>query len=676
MSGKPTYEELEQKVADLESELAKHKAEKTVEFKRLADRSKDAIYHYDLKLRRYLYLSRSFMDFFGLEEVDEKKLTSKTVLLHIHPEDWKRLRKAARDSLTPGCMSGEVECRFLHRDGSIRWIRDRWIVIRNRHGEPVAFEGIVRDETEHKRIEDELKREKEKFQVLVEGSPLGVSLIGKDRRYKYINPKFVEIFGHTIEDIPTGKEWFRKAYPDKEYREQVISTWINDQKDSEIGEARPRTFHVICKNGTEKVIHFRPVTLENEDQLVIYEDITTRTRLEEQFQHAQKMEAIGILAGGIAHDFNNLLSVILGNISLIKDEVGVEYMVSEFLNDAEKATLGARDLTHQLITFSKGGAPVRRKASISEVLMNSAKLALSGSNVRCEFNIPEALWPVEFDEAQMKQAINNIMKNAEESMPDGNTIEVRAENLAVKEVKQKADLSLPEGNYVKISIQDQGVGIPEKNLPLIFDPYFSTKEMGVQKGMGLGLAVVYSIITKHDGHITVDSTPGIGTTFHIYLPAAVKKIMAKKKKKEKIAGAKLKVLVMDDEEAIRKLADQMLDRLGYQAELARDGTEAIEIYKAANKSGDPFDAVILDLTVKGGMGGREAIKRLIDIDPDVRAIISSGYFNDPVMSNFNEYGFCSFIAKPYGIRQLSDVLDKVLDRKQNGSGHKQIDDIE
>ena len=391
------------------------------------------------------------------------------------------------------------------------------------------------------------------------------------------------------------------------------------------------------------------------------QDITESKKMEEELLRAQKLESIGHLAGGIAHDFNNLLSIIIGNIELAKNDIKHEIGAFENLKEAENATLQAKGLTKQLITFSKGGLPAKEVGSIGELVMDATNLSLSGSSIKCTFLIPNDLWPVDFDKGQMKHAVKNMIVNAAESMPDGGTINVTAENFIVAAERK---LPLPEGKYVKISIRDQGVGIPEEHLSMIFDPYFSTKEMGIQKGMGLGLATTYSIISRHDGHITVESEVGAGTTFTLYLPAHekdVKKVKLKEiSKPEKSAIRTGRILLMDDEEMIRKFGKQVLNRFGYHAELAKDGVEAIELYKNAIDSGKPFEAVILDLTIKEGTGGADTIKKLKEIDPQVRAIVSSGYSNNPVMEDFRQYGFMGALTKPYTMKDLDDTLNKVL----------------
>jgi CheY-like chemotaxis protein len=318
----------------------------------------------------------------------------------------------------------------------------------------------------------------------------------------------------------------------------------------------------------------------------------------------------------------------------------------------------ARDLTQQLLTFSKGGAPIKKTASIDELLKDTTVFTLSGSNVKCKFSIPEDLWSVEIDEGQISQVINNLIINADQAMPEGGTISISAENVIIG---AEDVLPLKEGRYLKIKIQDQGIGIPEEYLQKIFDPYFTTK----QKGSGLGLTIAYSIIKNHKGYIAVKSKLGVGSKFSIYLPALEKQIPKKKEAEIRPITGKGKIMVMDDEEIIRTSLGEILTFLGYEPEFARNGEEALATYKKAIDSGQSFDAVILDLTIRGGMGGKETIKKLIEIDPKVKAIVSSGYSTDPVMADFKNYGFRGVVAKPYDIKELSKELDDVINGKES-----------
>jgi two-component system cell cycle sensor histidine kinase/response regulator CckA len=384
------------------------------------------------------------------------------------------------------------------------------------------------------------------------------------------------------------------------------------------------------------------------------QDITERKRMEEELVKAQKLESVGVLAGGIAHDFNNILSCIWGNIDLAKMDIEPRDRAFESLEQAMRACHHATDLTAQLLTFSRGGTPVKQPASIAKLIRDASDLALSGSNVRCEFDLPDDPLTTAVDEGQINQVFHNLILNAIQAMPEGGGIRVRGERVLSS---THDELPLKPGEYVRLSIQDYGTGIKQEHLHRIFDPYFTTK----QTGSGLGLAVAHSIIDKHGGHIRVESELGGGTTFHIHLPVCAAELLEMKSSQEGIVAGEGRVLLMDDDEMVLSMAGRMLTRLGYHAEFAREGSEAIKLYGDAFHAGAPFDAVILDLTIQGGMGGREVVGQLREIDPEVRAIVSSGYSNDPVMADFGAYGFVGVIPKPYEMRSLSEILKKAIE---------------
>ena len=322
-------------------------------------------------------------------------------------------------------------------------------------------------------------------------------------------------------------------------------------------------------------------------------------------------------------------------------------------------------MTQKLITFSKGGAPDKKVAEVAGLVKNATEFTLSGSNLKCNFNFPDNLWPVEVDSRQIGQAIHNVIMNAREAMPEGGHIEVSAENT-------KSDdglLNIRNGNFVKISITDHGRGIAKKNLNKIFNPYFSTKKMGNKKGTGLGLSICHSIIKKHGGNVIVESAYRKGTTFHIYLPSANGKTPSQQTagttEQEIPIFGEGRILVMDDEKMIRKLAGELLTYLGYEVDFAQDGIEAVKCYKQALKSKKPYDAVILDLTVKGGMGGKETIQEIAKIDPQVVGIVSSGYCNDPGITDYHRYGFRGVVTKPYTMGELGEKLNQVISNQQN-----------
>lgn len=385
-------------------------------------------------------------------------------------------------------------------------------------------------------------------------------------------------------------------------------------------------------------------------------DITERKRLESEFIQSQKLESIGLLAGGIAHDFNNVLTSVMGNISLLKSEINISDDSFIILDEAEKAVLRAKSLSKQLLTFSKGGAPVKTTLFLTDLLEKATSFALSGSKIRYSFSIPKDLWQAEADEGQINQVINNLIINAVQAMPEGGEIIVKAENILLAEDNEFA---VGAGKYVKVTISDQGIGIAQKDITSIFDPYFSTKP----DGSGLGLTAVYSIIKAHAGHVSVKSELGTGTSFCFYLPAISRQraVVQEKEGKEPYLGFNKKVLLLDDDEMVLRVAGRMLEKFGFNVDFAADGIQAIKKYREAMEGNDPFDLAIMDLTIPGKMGGREALAEICKIDPAVKAIVSSGYSNDPVMSTYQEYGFKGVIAKPYTLKELQRVLTMVLD---------------
>ena len=376
-------------------------------------------------------------------------------------------------------------------------------------------------------------------------------------------------------------------------------------------------------------------------------DITARKQLEEERLIRSKLEATGILAGGIAHDFNNLLTVILGSLELM-DLPGEN--IAHHLKAAEQATMAAHDLTQQFLTFARGGGSVRRKISLAGVLQEAATLALRGSSVECDLECPPDLWPIEGDAGQLGQVIRNLLLNAREALPAGGRVVLRAEN--------RSD----PAPTVRVTLADQGCGIPASILPRIFDPYFSTKQRGEQRGMGLGLTVARAVLEKHEGTIEVDSTDGVGTTVRIELPAVHQ--AAAPAAPPPIPGVRPssgRLLLMDDEPTVRNTAGALLRQLGYAVELAEHGERAIDMYREAQRGDHPFDAVILDLTVRGGLGGVETLKALRRLSPEVKAIASSGYADDPVLLDPIHHGFRGALIKPYRMTELQSSLAKALE---------------
>ena len=424
---------------------------------------------------------------------------------------------------------------------------------------------------------------------------------------------------------------------------------------------RPRPTMLVTSDGAERLIAESGAPMRAQDGTVIgavlvFRDVTERRKIEEELVKADRLESVGVLAGGIAHDFNNILTAILGNVSLAKLYAGENEKLATRLDNAEKASLRAQDLTQQLLTFSKGGTPVKQTASLKELIQESVDFSLRGSNVKCELDLEEDLWPGHIDAGQISQVIHNLIINADQAMPNGGILRVTAVNTDLKDDQRARFLSLHQGRYVHITISDEGVGIEEERLQKIFDPYFTTKP----QGSGLGLFTSYSIIKKHDGHIEVQSTVGEGTRFSIYLPASTEVAAQSKPAPDSTAEGTGKILVMEDEESLIEVIGSMLEHYGYDVVFAYDGDATLSAYQQASDIGAPFDAIILDLTIPGGMGGKETVTKLLAIDPQAKAIVASGYANDPIMSEFRQYGFQGCIAKPYRADALHQVLRQVM----------------
>lgn len=384
--------------------------------------------------------------------------------------------------------------------------------------------------------------------------------------------------------------------------------------------------------------------------------------LEQERLRAAKLESLGVLAGGIAHDFNNFLAAIMGNLSLARLAVEPDSALDQTLREAEHACQRASTLIRQLLAFAKGGAPLKRPIQLGTVVRESTELAARGAALEYTISLAPDLWPVEADEGQIGQVIHNLVLNARQAMPQGGRLAVQAENVTLTEGADGSlgKVPLPDGPYVRIQVRDTGPGIPQEHLAKIFDPYFTMRPGGT----GLGLAVVQGIVRRHNGHVTVHSTLGHGTTMTVYLPAvpgaAPAAAPSVPQVERELPAGKGYVLLMDDDAAIRSLVSRLLGQLGYSVEAVADGAAAVERYREALEAGRPFDAVIMDLTIPGRMGGREAIEHLRALDPGVRAIVSSGYSDDPVLADHARYGFCGVLSKPYRAADLAAALAQAL----------------
>jgi PAS domain S-box-containing protein len=544
----------------------------------------------------------------------------------------------------------------FHNTRNQRWyyIMDRainWI-----DGRIVRLE-VATDITDKKEAERALAAEKEQLAVTLDSIGDAVITTDTDGQVMLMNPIAAELTGWKINEA-TGRplaEVFniineQTGEPCEGPVEKVLSSG------QIIGLANHTA--LISRDGQMRSIadSGAPIITSSGETIgvvLVFRDVTNQYRLERELEKARKIESLGLLAGGIAHDFNNMLSAILGNIDLSLLDSNLTEKTRKRLEDATKASLRARDLTRQLLTFAKGGQPIRQTASLPEIIKDSTDFILHGAEVSCQYNFADDLPLVDIDTNQISQVIQNLVLNAVQSMPQGGVVAV---SCAVAEAHQIADTPLdPAGQYVRVTISDQGEGIPAEIIDRVFDPYFSTKP----QGSGLGLSIVHSIISKHDGHIQVDSSPGQGTTFGIYLPASGKSPQENKVQPDKHLnnGLQGKVLVMDDEEPVRQTICLMLEEFGLESLAATDGEEAVRLYREHLGKEPAICLTILDLTVPGGKGGKDAAQEILALDPDARIVVASGYSQDPVMANYRKHGFCAVLAKPFDLSELSQVLN-------------------
>ena len=550
-----------------------------------------------------------------------------------------------------------MEFRMIKSDGSPIYVEGISSFIFDVQGKPEAIILVVRDITDRRRTEEALnesERQLREAQIIV---GLGSYVLDIPTGSWISSDVLDELFGIDEAYDRSVAGWLALIHPDDR---TMIDYYLNEVIGQ--GGTFDREYRIIRHNdkverwvyGTGKIefdVQGRPLKMH-----VTIQDITDRKKMEEQLRQSQKLEAIGTLAGGIAHDFNNLLQGVFGYISIAKLNAANKDKSIAALEQAEKALHMSVNLTTQLLTFSKGGKPVKKKIALQPLIENSVRFALSGSSTDYRINLDSDLGHVEADEGQIGQVIQNIVLNADQAMSMGGTIVITAKNL---HASKKGIPQLPkEGKYVEISIKDNGIGISEEYLSKIFDPYFTTKS----QGSGLGLATCYSIIKNHGGVIHVTSKVGCGTTFYVYLPAIEAEIEAPQAAEFSPFTGKGRILLMDDEEMIREIAGEMIKVLGHEVEFAECGEEAIEKYKDALESGNPYDIVILDLTIRGGMGGRETIERLLAVNPGIEAIVSSGYSDDAVVSDHHNYGFSTHLAKPYKLEELRDALNNLLRR--------------
>ncbi len=613
----------------------------------------DIFYLFDLN-GKFLTWNRAFSEVSGYSDQELSSMKPTDFFLG---DDIQGIAEIVEKIYKEG--TGKIEANFVLKDG--RQILCEFVGSRleDSQGNVIGFTGIGRDITERKQAEEKLAAEKERLAVTLRSIGDGVITTDIEGRIVFINKVAEQLtgwsnkdaegrFSHEVFNIVNEKTGQKCANP--------VSRVL------EFGRIVGLANHtaLICKDGALRSIADSGAPIRDMESkiigvVIVFHDITHEKKMEEELLKVRKLESVGVLAGGIAHDFNNILAAILGNIELAAYRVGEDTKIASLLSNAQKATKRAAKLTQQLLTFSKGGDPVKETTSVSKLISESVDFVLHGSPVSCDYTFPDDLWMVNVDSGQLGQVVQNIVINAKHAMPEGGRIHIRCDN--VEDAASEALLSLQEGDFIRITIQDTGIGIPQEMIDKVFDPYFTTK----QAGSGLGLAICHSIINKHDGHISVQSSPGKGTTFTIYLPVDPSvDIPVAKQRKPGSAVKAARIMVMDDDEIIRTLVQAQLYVLGHETILVADGEQAINKYQELQDGGTPVDLVIMDLTIPGGMGGQEAAQQLLQIDPDAKIIVSSGYSNDPVLASYQEYGFCAAIAKPFDLAELMKSIESTL----------------
>ncbi len=527
---------------------------------------------------------------------------------------------------------------------------------------PNMLAGFTVDISERKRTEQALRASEERLRLISDNSRDIIWMMDMDLRFTFLSSAVEQLLGYSREEF-LAKPQQEIATPDS--YERLVATLaeelvIESRRDKDLFRSRTIETEQIRKDGARICVELKVTFMRDSEGkpigiLGFSRDVTERNRIEEELMVARKLESVGTLAGGIAHDFNNLLAGILGYMELAMDYVDPESPAHECLDKAERATMQAADLTKSIITFARGSDPVMKRLDVRPLVRETVERAVTEPSVKKSFFMAEDLWKSEIDAGQMRQVIRNLVTNAVDAMPEGGYLKVSAANTMVH---LKDQLPIKEGSYIRISIEDTGAGIPADHLASVFDPYFSTKQRGAQKGMGLGLSVCYAIITRHNGCITVESIEGEGSAFHIYLPAAMGKSSPKELPRKKAGERQKRILIMDDEALVRDITKQLLIGMGYDAETAVDGLAAIDLYVRAVQDGRSFDLVILDLAVKSGLGGVLTLERLLAMDPNVKAIVFSGYTDDPVIENYRQYGFLGAVTKPFTAKALRAVVEE------------------
>ncbi len=609
---------------------------------------------------RYLKVNRAFAAMLGYDSPREVIDTTTDIARqhYINPADRDRFRQLLREH---GSAADFIH-KLRRKNGHELWLMSNSRRVKNAADNSIVYEGVIIDITEQKKTEDALRKSEENLLTTLNSIGDAVIAVDAGHRIVRLNPVAEKLTGWTSDEA-VGQRLEQVFHIINAATGQRIETPVAQVLKS--GEIVAVANHAVllARDGAEAQIADSAAPIKDSrgrisGVVLVFRDVTEEYRIRDELYKMQQMESIGTLAGGIAHDFNNILAGIFGNIALARECSEHGHPSRKYLDQAEASANRAKNLTGKLLTFAKGGEPIRDHVGLAELIEDVARFDLSGSNVKLHFDRAENLWAAEIDKAQIQQVISNLVINAGQAMPNGGHLYIDIRNHAVPN-DMSADLK--PGRYLRVRIKDEGEGIPENNLARVFEPYFSTRTAG----HGLGLATVYSIIHRHEGQIHIDSKPGAGTTFTFYLPATGKKpgeYEQTEQELEKTILARQKILLMDDEETLLNLTAEMLALMGAVTDKAKDGREALEKYRQALSDRRPYDLVIMDLTIPGGMGGKDAVKALLQLDPQAKVVVSSGYTDDPIMARHTEYGFKSVIVKPYSFSELKTAIEKALAR--------------
>ncbi len=609
----------------------------------------------DAETRCFVFANDSICKMLGYEQEEVLRLT----LEDIHPPDAlpRTLKKFEK------IMSGEVlfvgDLPVIRKDGSVFPV-DIECSILDLGGRPCVL-GAFTDLTEQKRAEDALRESEVRTRTILQAIPDLMFIHDRKGRYLDYHTADTRLLAFEPEEL------LQRNIRDVFSNEMTETIFEKFDRAHETGETQVIDYSLDLPVGRR---HFeaRINRMDADRQLTIVRDVTERKRAEEAQRRVRTLESLGTVAGGIAHDFNNLLMGVFGNIEIAQRDLPNDHPALSSLQFAHQALENARQLTSRLLTFARGGNPVMERVDLRQRIYDTVRFNLAGSNVATRFDMPEDLWPAKADKGQIVEVISNLTVNAKEAMPSGGTLHVHAQN--VSDI-QETDAPALRGDYVKLTFKDEGKGIPPRVIRRVFDPYFTTK----QTGTGLGLAIVHGIVSRHQGHVGIESAPDVGTTFTVFLPA------------EKAAGThqeraqpdraptpgSARILLMDDDEMILNVTSQMIEQLGHAVETASNGREAIDKYAEALNSKAPFDLTIMDLTVPGGMGGKKAIGELLAIDPSAKVIVASGYSSDPVLADYGKHGFLGCLAKPFDSEELGDTISRALKISAGGFDQRQSD---